>query len=338
MAWLWRRGEVAASVELARSPVRHAIGLGAHRRARGGGRPGVRTVRAPARREPRGALVVVATPIGNLGDLSPRASEALATAGVICCEDTRHTGRLLEHAGVRAHRLLALHAHNEVEQVRTVLDLIAAGTQVVLVSDAGTPVISDPGGRLVAAVAEAGFDVTVVPGPSAGLAALAVSGLDVSRLPFRGVPAAQGDRAPRPPGGDCRRAVSLRRLRGAEPCRQDALRSPRRLRGRAARRRRARAHQAPRGGVARPPRRGVRAERPRPSRAASTSSSSTEHPPVRNRRPLRRREAILRLVNAGVDLHDATTAVEELLGVAHRVAYEAALGLRGAAGAGQTGG
>jgi 16S rRNA (cytidine1402-2'-O)-methyltransferase len=294
-------------------------------------------VTAPARREPRGALVVVATPIGNLGDLSPRASEALATAGVICCEDTRHTGRLLEHAGVQAHRLLALHAHNEVEQARTVLDLIAAGTQVVLVSDAGTPVISDPGGRLVAAVAEAGFDVRIVPGPSAGLAALALSGLDVSRYRFEGFLPRKGTErrgrlaevaaAPCPsvvfeaPNRVAKTLCDLRDACGAER-RVVVARELTKLheevwRGRLDEACGRAAETEPRGEH-------VLVVDGAPARSQPTSAEAAE--------------AILRLVNVGVDLRDATTAVEELLGVAHRVAYEAALGLRGAAGAGQTGG
>ncbi|MCU1461280.1 MAG: rRNA ((1402)-2-O)-methyltransferase, partial [Acidimicrobiales bacterium] len=134
-----------------------------------------------------GRLVLVATPIGNLGDLAPRAVDALATADVIACEDTRRTRALLTHAGVKAgNRLLAVHDHNEAAQVRTVLARLDAGDTVVVVTDAGTPGVSDPGERLVAAAAAAGHDVTTVPGPSAAVAALVVSGLPAGRFCFEG--------------------------------------------------------------------------------------------------------------------------------------------------------
>lgn len=133
-----------------------------------------------------GRLVVVATPIGNLGDLSPRAVEALASADVICCEDTRRSGRLLAAAGVRPRRLLSLHAHNEAARTAEVLTLLERGLEVALVTDAGTPAISDPGGRVVSAVHEAGGRVTAVPGPSAAVTALALSGLGGGRWRFEG--------------------------------------------------------------------------------------------------------------------------------------------------------
>ncbi|MEX2660169.1 MAG: 16S rRNA (cytidine(1402)-2'-O)-methyltransferase [Acidimicrobiales bacterium] len=133
-----------------------------------------------------GHLVLVATPIGNLGDLSPRAVEVLAQADVVACEDTRRTGRLLQAAGIRAKGLIAVHDHNEATQVRTVLDRLAAGEVVAVASDAGTPGISDPGERLVRAAAQAGFEVRVVPGPSAAVAALVASGLATGRFVFEG--------------------------------------------------------------------------------------------------------------------------------------------------------
>ncbi len=137
-------------------------------------------------RHGRGRLVLVATPIGNLEDLSPRAVRVLSEADVIACEDTRHTRRLLTHAGVRARDLLAVHDHNEAAQVRRVLGLIDAGRTVAVVTDAGTPGISDPGARLASAVAASGAEVSVVPGPSAALAALVVSGLPAGRFCFEG--------------------------------------------------------------------------------------------------------------------------------------------------------
>jgi 16S rRNA (cytidine1402-2'-O)-methyltransferase len=135
-----------------------------------------------------GTLVLVGTPIGNLADLSPRAVEALAAADVICCEDTRRTGRLLQHAGVarQGRRLLVVNEHTEAEAAPRVVGWLASGQQVVLVSDAGMPGISDPGERLVRAAVAAGHAVEVVPGPSAALAALVVSGLATGRFVFEG--------------------------------------------------------------------------------------------------------------------------------------------------------
>ena len=140
----------------------------------------------------RGALVVVATPIGNFGDLSPRAVEALAGVDVIACEDTRHTRKLLSHAGVTGADLLAVHDRNEAAQVRHVLGLVEHGRRVAVVTDAGTPGIADPGQRLVAAVAAAGLPVEVVPGPSALIAALVASGLPTHRFCFEGFLARKG--------------------------------------------------------------------------------------------------------------------------------------------------
>ncbi len=134
-----------------------------------------------------GALVLVGTPIGNLGDLSPRAVEALATADTIACEDTRRTRALLSHLGLPAgRRLLAVHDHNETAEVAGVLARLDNDERVVVVTDAGMPGISDPGERLVAAAAAAGHPVEVVPGPSAMIAALVVSGLSTSRFCFEG--------------------------------------------------------------------------------------------------------------------------------------------------------
>ncbi|HZQ83745.1 MAG TPA: 16S rRNA (cytidine(1402)-2'-O)-methyltransferase, partial [Acidimicrobiales bacterium] len=133
-----------------------------------------------------GRLTVVATPIGNLGDLSPRAVETLRTADVIACEDTRHTRKLLSHAAIPTPRLLAVHDQNEAAQVRTVLGLLEQGKHVVLVSDAGTPAVSDPGERLVAAATASGYVVEAVPGPSAVITALVTSGLPTGRFAFEG--------------------------------------------------------------------------------------------------------------------------------------------------------
>ena len=135
---------------------------------------------------PTGSLILVSTPIGNLGDLSPRATDTLARVGVIACEDTRHTRKLLTHAGISGKRLLAVHEHNEAGQVAHVLGLLDRGVDVAVVTDAGTPGISDPGTRLVVAAAGAGARVEVVPGPSALVAALVLSGLPTARFCFEG--------------------------------------------------------------------------------------------------------------------------------------------------------
>ena len=145
-----------------------------------------------------GRLVLVATPIGNLGDLSPRASEELAAADLVACEDTRRTGRLLQHAGISGSDLLRLDEHTEERSTGVVVDRIAGGATVALVSDAGMPGISDPGERVVRRVVEAGHPVVVVPGPSAPVAAVSASGLATDRwcmegfLPRRG--SARSDR------------------------------------------------------------------------------------------------------------------------------------------------
>jgi 16S rRNA (cytidine1402-2'-O)-methyltransferase len=132
-----------------------------------------------------GRLLVVATPIGNLGDLSPRARAALAAAAIVAAEDTRHTRVLLEAAGVGT-PLVSLHTHNEPQRVPQLLERLAAGEDVALVSDAGTPLLSDPGFELVSRAAQAGFAIQAIPGPSAITAALAVAGLPTHRFCFEG--------------------------------------------------------------------------------------------------------------------------------------------------------
>ncbi|MGA2931406.1 MAG: 16S rRNA (cytidine(1402)-2'-O)-methyltransferase [Acidimicrobiales bacterium] len=141
--------------------------------------------------EGRGQLVLVATPIGNLGDLSPRAREVLATADLICCEDTRRTRALLSAVGVAAggpggDRLLSLHGHNEAGRLDRVAAAVAGGATVAVVSDAGTPGISDPGAWLAAQLAAAGETVSTVPGPSSVVGALVVSGLPADRFGVEG--------------------------------------------------------------------------------------------------------------------------------------------------------
>lgn len=145
----------------------------------------------------RGRLDVVATPIGNLGDLSPRAQEVLASADVIAAEDTRHTGTLLKSLGI-SRPLVSLHTHNESNRVPELLARLQAGDAVALVSDAGTPLLSDPGYELVSAAASAGCDVRAIAGPSAITAALAVAGLPTDRFCFEGfLPPRSGERRTR---------------------------------------------------------------------------------------------------------------------------------------------
>lgn len=142
-----------------------------------------------------GELILVSTPIGNLGDLSPRAAAALSAADIVCCEDTRHTGTMLKRLGIGAKRMLSLHAHNEGDRLPLLLEALRAGNTVAVVSDAGTPAVSDPGERLVASAADAGISVTAVPGPSAVLAALVVSGMKIGRWRFEGfLPRKGGER------------------------------------------------------------------------------------------------------------------------------------------------
>ncbi len=139
-----------------------------------------------------GGLVIVGTPIGNQGDLSPRAREALSSADVIYCEDTRHSGRLLSSAGIEHKRLVSLHEHNEQQRIGGILAALRAGETVALISDAGMPTVSDPGARVVKAALEEGASVSAVPGPSAGVLALAMSGLIAERWRFEGFLARKG--------------------------------------------------------------------------------------------------------------------------------------------------
>jgi 16S rRNA (cytidine1402-2'-O)-methyltransferase len=133
-----------------------------------------------------GVLVLIATPIGNLGDLSPRAVDELARADAVACEDTRRTGRLLAHSGVTAPKLLVVNDHTEAAAGRDVLARLDRGERVAVVSDAGMPGISDPGERLVRLASAAGHTVEVVPGPSAAITALVASGLPTGRWVFEG--------------------------------------------------------------------------------------------------------------------------------------------------------
>lgn len=134
---------------------------------------------------PSGRVVLVATPIGNLADVSPRARAALEAADVVASEDTRHTGRLLAHLGIEAAQV-SHHEHNERERAAGLVQRAAAGEMVVVVSDAGTPLVADPGLAVVRAAVDAGVPVEAVPGPAAFLQALVLSGLPTDRFAFEG--------------------------------------------------------------------------------------------------------------------------------------------------------
>jgi 16S rRNA (cytidine1402-2'-O)-methyltransferase len=138
-----------------------------------------------------GRLYVVATPIGNLGDLSTRARETLQACAVIAAEDTRHTGALLKHFGIQTPQL-SLHDHNEQYRASELIERLRQGASVALVSDAGTPAISDPGFELVRAVAAAGFEIVAIPGPCAAIAALSIGALPTDRFCFEGFLPARG--------------------------------------------------------------------------------------------------------------------------------------------------
>ncbi|MEO8017547.1 MAG: 16S rRNA (cytidine(1402)-2'-O)-methyltransferase [Pseudomonadota bacterium] len=144
-----------------------------------------------------GRLAVISTPIGNLGDLSPRARDELAAAELIAAEDTRRTGQLLTTLGL-SRPLVSLHEHNERERIDELLEKLRAGARIALVSDAGTPLLSDPGFELVRRVSQEGMSVVAVPGPSAITAALSIAGLPTERFSFEGfLPARLAERRAR---------------------------------------------------------------------------------------------------------------------------------------------
>jgi 16S rRNA (cytidine1402-2'-O)-methyltransferase len=149
----------------------------------------------------QGRLVLVATPIGNLEDLSPRAARTLREADVVAAEDTRRSGVLLKHAGASV-RMVSHHEHNEDRRIPELLDRVEAGETVAVITDAGTPSVSDPGFRLVRAAVERGLLVEAVPGPSAVIYALVVSGLPMDRFAFEGF-------LPRKPGARSRRLAEV---------------------------------------------------------------------------------------------------------------------------------
>lgn len=152
------------------------------------GQPAVQVIRPGDR---KGTLYIVATPIGNLDDLSPRAVHVLSTVALIAAEDTRHSGRLLQHLGI-SKPMIAVHDHNERDRVQRILDQLQAGADVALISDAGTPLISDPGYVLVREVRAQGLRVSPIPGPCALVSALSAAGLPTDRFLFVGFLPAKG--------------------------------------------------------------------------------------------------------------------------------------------------
>lgn len=277
-----------------------------------------------------GRLVVVATPIGNLGDLAARARATLADADVLACEDTRHTGRLLAAAGVRARRMVSLHAHNEAARTAELIELLAAGALVALVSDAGTPLVSDPGARLVVAAIAAGVEVSTVPGPSAALAALVVSGLPHAQWRFEGFLPRKGPE----------RAARLDALaRSLEP--SVLYESPRRIAatladlttccGAARRvvvaRELTKLHEEVWRGTLGEAQAVFAARESRGEHVLVLDGAPRVAPDDAEMRDLA--AALGRLRRAGLSRRDAVVAAETLLGVAHRTAYAAALAAEG---------
>ncbi|MDE3064539.1 MAG: 16S rRNA (cytidine(1402)-2'-O)-methyltransferase [Acidobacteriota bacterium] len=275
---------------------------------------------------PPGELVLVATPLGNLGDITRRALEVLGTADAVYCEDTRRTRTLFSAFGVRPrHPLRALHEHNEAGLCDEIVGRVRSGEQVALVSDAGTPTISDPGSRVASAVAAAGLRVTTTPGPSAVVAALSVSGLAQERFVMEGfVPRRAGERAAafaqwaREPRtivafeSPQRVAATLAELAGRFPDRRVAV--VREL---------TKVHEE----VIRGPLAEVAAEVARRDVLgevvvvlAGAAEEAADEATVR--------AALADHLRRGTSVRDAAAAVADDLGVAHRSAYETALAMR----------
>jgi 16S rRNA (cytidine1402-2'-O)-methyltransferase len=270
-----------------------------------------------------GALVLVSTPIGNVGDISDRAKESLRRADLVCCEDTRHTGRLLKRLDIHATKLAALHAHNEMQKSTEIAGRIRGGEVVALVCDAGTPIISDPGGRLVAFIIAEGLPVTAVPGPCAVIDALVLSGLPAERFTFEGFLARKGgdrqqqiDRIARSTATSLIYESPLRLLKTlgdlAEACGSD-----RRV---AIARELTKLHeQIWRGTLGQSLSPGELSERGEQVIivAPAAESQSVEGGELR--------EALERLRTAGLGRRDSVSAIEILLGAPHREVYQMAL-------------
>ena len=145
-----------------------------------------------------GQLILVATPIGNLGDISERMKQVLEQADLIACEDSRHSGRLVKHMGITSPKYIVVNDHTERDACNGIVEAIMGGKTIALITDAGTPGISDPGSVVVQAVIAAGLSVTAVPGPAALIMALIISGIPTTRFVFEGfLPRSGRDRAER---------------------------------------------------------------------------------------------------------------------------------------------
>jgi 16S rRNA (cytidine1402-2'-O)-methyltransferase len=274
-----------------------------------------------------GELIVIATPIGNLGDVSDRARTDLARVDILCCEDTRTTGRLLSLLAVDAPKMVSLHDHNERERVPEIVERLVLGGTVGLVCDAGTPLLSDPGARLVTAEIEAGATVVAVPGASAALAALVVSGFGGGRFAFEGfLPRKGPERAERlqaieaspdpviiyeAPSRVAATVGDLARVCGA-------------LRAAAVTRELTKLHEETWRGPL-----GDAAGSPAVTAARGEYVIVVAGAPEVDRDPVDLGRAMADLATAGVRRRDAVAAVEALLGVTHRAAYDAALAHEG---------
>ena len=273
-----------------------------------------------------GRLVLVATPIGNLADLSPRAVAALAGADAIVCEDTRRTGRLLQHAGVAGPRLLVANEHTEASCAVTVARLLDDGKTVAVVTDAGTPGISDPGERLVRAALDGGHAVSVVPGPAAAVAALVVSGLPTERWVMEGfLPRSGRDRGrPARRGGPASpaRSCSTRRPTGSPAPSADLAAACGDDRPVALARELTKLHEEVWRGTA------ARCDRPRDRqrrRGASTCWWWRGAPAAAAATDTDVEAAVRRSLAAGLDRKSAVAEVAAALGVPKRQVYDAAL-------------
>ena len=279
-----------------------------------------------------GRLIVCATPIGNLEDASPRLARVLAEADLVACEDTRQTRKLLAHLGVTT-RMTSYHEVGEKERAQELAERVAGGLRLVLVSDAGTPAVSDPGYHLVAACLERGVPVEVVPGPSAVVAALVVSGLPTDRFCFEGF-------LPRRPGQRDRRLAEL----AAEPRTMVFFEAPHRVlatldamvaafgpeRPGAAVRELTKLHEQ----VVRGPLGEVRArlgeQGPRGELTlvvGGVPAGATPQP-----RPADLAAEVATLVEGGASTRDAVSAVAEATGAPRRSVYQAVLKARGEGG------
>jgi 16S rRNA (cytidine1402-2'-O)-methyltransferase len=280
-----------------------------------------------------GKLTVCATPIGNLEDASPRLARALAEADLIACEDTRQTRKLLTHLGVTT-RTTSYHEVGERERAKELADRVAAGLRLALVTDAGTPAVSDPGYHLVAACLDRGVPVEAVPGPSAALAALVVSGLPTDRFCFEGF-------LPRRPGQRDRRLHEL----AAEPRTMVFFEAPHRVlatldamaaafgpdRTAAAARELTKLHEQVLRGPLAELRRRLGEQGPR-GELTLVVAGAPAGPAGAAASPADLAAEVGRLVEGGASTRDAVTAVAEATGTPRRTVYQAVLDAREAGG------